>query len=248
LDIGFLLKKIVTFFVEPFGLIITLFFIGLVFLLLEKNRFAKLFIGASFIFLLLFSYEPFSNALVKNLEDKYPKYAYKADIKYIHVLGSGHNTDKSQPLSSNISNSGIKRVLEGVLIHKNISGSKLIFTGYEGDTNTSNAQMNANLAIALGVDKDDIIIGKEPKDTLEEAYFTKNIVGEDTFVLVTSATHMPRSMELFKSLGLNPIAAPSAFYKKEFDGYMKVPNVYSLQNSQMAMHEYIGILWNKLRK
>ncbi|MFA5461998.1 MAG: ElyC/SanA/YdcF family protein [Sulfurimonas sp.] len=248
MDIGFLLKKIVTFFVEPFGLIITLFFIGLVFLLLEKNRFAKLFIGASFIFLLLFSYEPFSNALVKNLEDKYPKYAYKADIKYIHVLGSGHNTDKSQPLSSNISNSGIKRVLEGVLIHKNISGSKLIFTGYEGDTNTSNAQMNANLAIALGVDKDDIIIGKEPKDTLEEAYFTKNIVGEDTFVLVTSATHMPRSMELFKSLGLNPIAAPSAFYKKEFDGYMKVPNVYSLQNSQMAMHEYIGILWNKLRK
>ncbi|MDD3476052.1 MAG: ElyC/SanA/YdcF family protein [Sulfurimonas sp.] len=217
-------------------------------LFLKKYRLSKLSLGASFIFLSLFSYEPFSNALVKNLEDQYPKYAYNADIKYIHVLGSGHNTDESQPISSNIGDAGIKRVLEGILIHKNISGTKLIFTGYEGDTNTSNAQMNANLAMALGVNKDDIIIGKEPKDTMEEAYFTKNIVGEDTFVLVTSATHMPRSMELFKSLGLNPIAAPSAFYKKEFDGYMKVPNVYSLQNSQMAMHEYIGILWNKLRK
>ncbi|HUH42181.1 MAG TPA: ElyC/SanA/YdcF family protein [Sulfurimonas sp.] len=248
MDIGFLLKKIITFFVEPLGLIITLFFIGLLLLFLKKYRLSKLSLGASFIFLLLFSYEPFSNALVKNLEEQYPKYAYNADIKYIHVLGSGHNTDKSQPISSNIGDAGIKRVLEGILIHKNISGTKLIFTGYEGDTNTSNAQMNANLAMALGVNKDDIIIGKEPKDTMEEAYFTKNIVGEDAFVLVTSATHMPRSMELFKSLGLNLVAAPSAFYKKEFDGYMKVPNVYSLKNSQMAIHEYIGILWNKLRK
>lgn len=248
MDIGFFLKKIVTFFVEPFGLISTLFFVGLVFLFLEKNRFAKLSLGASFMLLLLFSYDPFSNFLVKNLEDKYLKYAYNTDIKYIHVLGSGHNTDPSQPISSNIGDAGIKRVLEGVLIHKNISGSKLIFTGYEGDTNTSNAQMNANLAMALGVDKDDIIIGEEPKDTLEEAYFTKNIVGESTFVLVTSATHMSRSMELFKSLGLNPVAAPSAFYKKEFDGYMKEPNIYSLRNSQMAVHEYIGILWNKLKK
>lgn len=248
MDIGFLLKKIITFFVEPLGLIITLFFIGLLLLFLKKYRLSKLSLVVSFIFLSLFSYEPFSNALVKNLENQYPKYAYKADIKYIHVLGSGHNTDKSQPISSNIGDAGIKRVLEGILIHKNISGTKLIFTGYEGDTNTSNAQMNANLAMALGVNKDDIIIGKEPKDTMEEAYFTKNIVGEDAFVLVTSATHMPRSMELFKSLGLNPVAAPSAFYKKEFDGYMKVPNVYSLKNSQMAIHEYIGILWNKLRK
>lgn len=248
MDIGFFLKKMVTFFVEPLGIVVTLFFIGLVFMFFNKNRFAKLSLSASFIFLLLFSYEPFSNFLVKNLEDKYPKYAYNTNIKYIHVLGSGHNTDPSQPISSNISNSGVKRVLEGVLIHKSISGSKLIFTGYEGDTNTSNAQMNANLAIALGVDKENIIIGSKPKDTQEEAYFTKDIVGESAFVLVTSATHMPRSMELFKSLGLNPIAAPSAFCKKEFNGYIQAPDISSLQNSQIAMHEYIGIVWNMLRK
>jgi len=248
LEFGFLLKKFVTFFVEPFGFILTLFTIGLYFLFFDKKGFAKLFLTLSFAFLLLFSYRPFSNILVKNLENMYQKYDYRQEIKYIHVLGSGHNADWSQPLSSNISSIGVKRVLEGVIIHKNSTGSKLIFTGYEGDTNVSNAQMNANLAIALGVSADDIIIGKEPKDTREEALFTKSFVAEEPFVLVTSATHMPRSMKLFESLGLNPIAAPTAFYKEEFDGYLEVPGIVALKNSQMAIHEYIGILWSMLKK
>jgi uncharacterized SAM-binding protein YcdF (DUF218 family) len=248
LEFGFFLKKFVTFFIEPLGLVLLLFAIGIYFLFVSKKGFAKLFLSISFLFLLLFSYEPFSNTLVEILENQHPKYDYKEDVKYIHVLGSGHNADKSQPLSSNIGNIGVKRVLEGVIIHKNRAGSKLIFTGYEGDTNISNAQMNANLAIALGVKKEDIIIGTEPKDTREEALFAKSILGSEAFVLVTSATHMPRSMKLFKSFGLNPIAAPTAFYKKEFSGYFKAPDIDSLENSNMAIHEYIGILWSMLKK
>lgn len=248
MEFGFFLKKFITFFIEPLGLVLLLFAIGIYFLFVSKKSFAKLFLSISFLFLLLFSYEPFSNTLVETLENQHQKYDYKHNIKYIHVLGSGHNTDNSQPLSSNIGSVGAKRVLEGVIIHKNSTGSKLIFTGYEGDTNISNAQMNANLAIALGVKKEDIIIGTEPKDTLEEALFTKSILGGKAFVLVTSATHMPRSMKLFKSLGLNPIAAPTAFYKKEFSGYLREPEIDSLEYSKMAIHEYIGIFWSMLKK
>lgn len=248
MEFGFLLKKFVTFFVEPLGLVLALFVVGLYFLFVEKKGFAKLFLTLSFSFLFLFSYRPFSNILVQNLEDMYQKYEYKQEIKYIHVLGSGHNADESQPLSSNISSVGVKRVLEGVMIYKKSAGTKLIFTGYEGNTKISNAQMNANLALALGVSADDIIIGKEPKDTKEEALFAKSIVGGEPFALVTSATHMPRSMMLFESLGLHPIAAPTAFYKDEFDGYFEAPDITTLKNSQMAIHEYVGILWSTLKK
>jgi uncharacterized SAM-binding protein YcdF (DUF218 family) len=59
---------------------------------------------------------------------------------------------------------------------------------------------------------------------------------------------MPRAMKLFKSLGLNPIAAPTAFYKKEFSGYLREPDIDSLENSNMAIHEYVGILWSMLKK
>ncbi|MCD4667238.1 MAG: YdcF family protein, partial [Sulfurimonas sp.] len=121
------------------------------------------------------------------------------------------------------------------------------FTGYAGKTDISNAKMNAKLAMALGVDKKNIIVNPNPKDTKEEALFTKTIVGDEPFILVTSATHMPRAMMLFKSLGLNPIPAPTNFYKEEFKGYFKLPDINNFNKSQVAMHEYIGILWARLK-
>lgn len=164
------------------------------------------------------------------------------------MLGSGHNTDLTQPLSSQVGDASIKRDIEGILIHRATKGSKIIFTGYAGNTEIPTALMNAKLAKSLGVKQEDMIVNPQPKDTKEEAIFTKSVVGEDPFVLVTSATHMPRAMILFKSLGLNPIAAPTNFHKKKFDGFFEVPDVTSFKNSQIAMHEYIGILWSKLRR
>jgi uncharacterized SAM-binding protein YcdF (DUF218 family) len=247
LEIGFFLKKFVSFFVEPYGIVLTLFIIGLYLLFMKKQSLAKGFLLVACGMLFLFSYRPFSNFLAKNLEEQYPKYTYQQSVKYIHVLGNGHNTDPEQPLSSQISSAGLKRVLEGVFIHKQIEGSKLIFTGYEGDTNTSNAQMNASLAMALGVKPEEIIIEPKPKDTKEEALFTKSLIADEPFILVTSATHMPRAMKLFNSLGLHPIAAPSDFIKDEFKGFFVAPDVNSFCNSERAVHEYIGILWSKIK-
>lgn len=243
MELGFLIKKFITFFVEPYGMVLTLFVVGLFFLFAKKVKPAKIFLTLACGMLFLFAYPPFSDALIEVLEEKYPKYDYKQSVKYIHVLGSGHNSDDSQPLSSQISEAGVKRVLEGLILHKQIEGSKLIFTGYAGDTNVTNAQMNASLAIALGVDAKNIIIFGDPKDTKEEAVFTKSLLGNEAFILVTSASHMPRSMKLFESLGLNPIAAPTDFFKDEYKGLLRVPNVTALQSSQRAVHEYIGILW-----
>ena len=193
----------------------------------------------------LFSFPPFANFLVESLESQYPKYDYKADIKYIHVLGGGHNTDGTQPISSHLSDASTKRVLEGIIIHKQTPNSKIIFTGYAGKTNIATAIMNAMLATELGVDEKDLIINSFPKDTNEEAEFTKTIVGDKPFVLVTSASHMPRSMMLFESLGMKPIAAPTYFKKKDVNRL--VPDTNSINRSDMAVHEYIGILWSKIK-
>ena len=247
MELGFFLKKLVTFFVEPFGMVFTLLALGLIFLYMKKEKQSKIFLSLGFALLFLFSYPPFSNFLVQNLENQYPKYDYRHDVKYIHVLGNGHNTDETQPISSHVSDGGTKRVLEGVIIHKKIPNSKIIFTGYAGGTDVANAVMNSRLAIALGVKKEDMIINGDPTDTREEAEFMKTLVGSEPFVLVTSATHMPRAMMLFQSLGLNPIAAPTAFYKSEFKGYLRAPKPIYFHISTIAVHEYIGILWAKIR-
>ncbi len=247
MDIGLFIKKFITFFVEPYGIVFTLFALGLYLLFKRKESLAKLSLSLSFIFLFLFSYPPVSNYLITNLETLYPKYDYSQNVRYIHVLGNGHNVDPDQPLSSRISNAGVKRDLEGILIHLNTKNSKLIFTGYQGNTNIANAKINADFAMALGIKKENIIIGSKPNDTRQEAIFAKTIVGSEPFILVTSATHMPRAMMIFNSVGLNPIPAPTSFYKSEFDGYFKPPSVGDFYKSQIAVHEYIGILWSGIR-
>lgn len=246
MSLGFLAKKFITFFVEPFGLVVTLLTVGLLLLHVKRIRAAKIMLFLGLFLLLLFSYPPFTNFLVLNLENQYSKFDYKQNVKYIHVLGNGHNTDQSQPISSQISDGGTKRVLEGVIIHKQMPKSKIIFTGYEGKTDTSNAVMNAKLANALGVKYDNMIINAEPTDTKEEALFTKTLVGNEPFILVTSATHMPRAMMIFTSLGMHPIPAPTNYYKSEFRGYLQVPKPVYFYISSIAIHEYLGILWNKL--
>ncbi len=248
IEIGFYSKKFISFFLEPLGLTITLFTIGIYYLFFkEKIQRAKFFLVIAFVTLLLFSYPPFANYLIQNLESRYSKYDYKEKVEYIHVLGNGHTTDKKQPISSQISNAGVKRVLEGIIIKKQMPNAKIIFTGYEGKTDTSNAVMNAKLAIALGVQQKDLLINPLPKDTKEEALFTKTIVGKKPFVLVTSAAHMPRAMLLFKSLGMHPIAAPTNFYTEKFYGYLQAPTAHAFYVSTLAMHEYVGILWYRLK-
>ncbi len=246
MDILFYIKKFIIFFIEPFGFAITLALIGLFLLYKSKYRASKIFLTSSVLALLLFSYPPFANLLVEKLEDRYHKYNYNKNIKYIHVLGAGHTTDPSQPLSSQISNAGIKRDIEGILLHKSTKGSKIIFTGYDNFTDTPISTMNSRLAVALGVKTDDIIQNPKPKDTKEEAMFAHTIVGDKPFVLVTSATHMPRAMLIFQNLGMHPIPAPTDFIKSKNYNLLSSPNIISLYRSKTAVHEYVGMLWRSL--
>ena len=246
IEIGFYIKKFISFFLEPLGLVLTLLFFGLYSLYLKKEHKAKIFLTAAFFILMIFSYLPFANYLIQGLEAEYPKYDYKENVAYIHVLGNGHTTDPKQPISSQISDAGVKRVLEGVIIHRKIPNSKIIFTGYEGKTDVSNAFMNAKLAKELGVSPKDILINPLPKDTKEEALFTKTIVQSKPFILVTSASHMPRAMETFKSIKLYPIPAPTDFLSSKKSTLFSLPSSVKIHNMSIATHEYLGIAWNKI--
>lgn len=250
MEFGFFLKKFVSFFAEPLGLVLVAFALGLIFLLQKRVGLAKGFVAFGVFLLLLFSYPPFASWLIAPLESHYTKFTplnSHQNIKYIHVLGSGHSVDADQSITSQLSNAAIKRVTEGVMLHKALPHTKLIFTGYAGDTNTSNAQINATIALALGVKKENIIINAKPKDTKEEAAFSASVVGLEPFLLVTSASHMHRAMALFESSGMKPIAAPTDFHKESFIGYFRAPKPYYFHVSSVAIHEYLGSLWSRLR-
>lgn len=240
----FTVKKILSFFIEPFGLILFLFALGLLHLYRNKFTKAKFYISFSFLLLFLFAYPPFSNFLVKGLEDVYPKFEpTDENISYIHVLGNGNNDDMTQPLSSIIGDTSLKRVIEGVELQKRFPNAKLIFSGYEGDTKLANGVVNSRMAQSLGVKESMIIVDSQARDTKDEVLFDKQGMGKKHFIVVTSAMHMLRAVKLFRDNGLDPIPAPTDFKRRNITTIWMKPDIQTLQNSQKAMHEYIGLLW-----
>lgn len=225
----FILKKFVSFFLEPYSFIFILLVLGFIFLLFNSLKRAKIFIFLSLVCAFVFSYSGFSNMLMKPLEDKYKKienYEDLKDIKYAILLGGDLEA----------------RAYEVLKLYQNIDTLKIITSGYRGHSIISQALEAKNKLVNLGVSQEDIIIQEEPKDTIDEAISLKNIVKDEKFILVTTASHMPRAMKIFESEGLNPIAAPTAFTVKELESANYL-SIQELKKTNMALHEYIEIIW-----
>lgn len=246
---GFTLKKILASFLMPLSVGLIFAFIGLLFLYSKSYKKAKLYLSFAFLWILLVSYAPFSNAVLKPLENVYPSLVQlpQEKIEYILVLGNGHATNEKLSRVSQHSTTALMRLNEGIRLYRAIKESKLIFTGYGGNDENSHAYMQQQLAIELGVKEEDIIINGSPKDTAQEAAAVKKIVGHKPFILVTSASHMPRAMKIFEDNWLNPIAAPTDYKVKEAAAIASIPKAQSLHKTELAAHEYLGILWHKLK-
>ena len=58
---------------------------------------------------------------------------------------------------------------------------------------------------------------------------------------------MKRSFLLFKKEGLNVIASPTNHLSYEDDSYSSYFSAKNLRNCEMAIHEYLGLLYSYLR-
>jgi len=139
--------------------------------------------------------------------------------------------------------------MEGIRIHKMFPYSKLILSGGSSPERESSAKLMSLVSEAIGINHKDIIIESTSRDTKDEARIISAMIGDRSFYLVTSETHMPRSIALFKKYGVNPIPSPVRSLNKRL--YMKESNPFfpssvNIQKTELAFHEYLGITWGKI--
>ncbi|MBW2596285.1 MAG: envelope biogenesis factor ElyC [Deltaproteobacteria bacterium] len=252
----FLLKKIVAPFFLPVPFLVFLLLIGLVFLwFTRRQKTGKMLVTMAFILLALFSSGWVSDVLIRPLEQKYsPVTNFEAakDIKWIVVLGGGSTATPGLPLSTYLAAASLFRLLEGVYIHNRLPETKLILTGVSRfDGITPMAEVMGDVAKEWGVESEDIVLETKATDTKDHPIYVKEIVGRDRFILVTSASHMPRAMALFRKHGMTAIPAPTDYMVKEREGGLSpgmfFPSAGSLEKAGRAIHEYLGMLWAKMR-
>ena len=104
----------------------------------------------------------------------------------------------------------------------------------------------AGVAEIMGIGYNKLVLEELSKDTKDQARLIYEIVGDERFILVTSASHMPRSMALFQKSGMKPIAAPTDYWVKERQGISPgvfFPNASSLRKMERVVYEYLGLGW-----
>lgn len=228
-------------------------FIVLALILLYRNKLqkAKFVLLFTVVWFFLFSYSPFVDLLLAPLESKYTTlHQAPKEVKYIYVLGGGHATDENHPITSQVKESSVVRLNEGIrLYHQLHENATLIVSGYSGlfDPN-SHAVMQEKLALSLGVKKEHIIIRPDPRDTQEEAIAAKKLIGNEPFILVTSASHMARAMKFFAHEGLTPLPAPTNHLASlQYPDYTNFFSSHALMKSRILFHEILGMIWSNIK-
>ena len=232
----------------PLSLLIILF--GLFLVLYRKNTSGTVIIIIAVFFLYACSLFPVSGWLLHNLQSKYKTY-YQGNlhVQYIIVLGGWHKTNPKIPLTSQLGQESLVKIIEGIRIYRKNPGSRLLLSGGRpADDTHSNAVMMARLAISLGVPQEDIILEERPETTAEEAKCIAETIKKAPCVLVTSATHMQRALTLFHQHGIQPIPAPVNFLYLDNIPFSLMPSAKALQISEELFHEYLGLLWARLQR
>lgn len=207
----FTLKKVLGGMMLPLPLLLLLIALGIALLWFSRfQRTGKLCVSLGWLLLLLLSLQPVADSLLKPIEDKYPTWRDEKRVQYVVVLGGGYTWNPNWAPSSNLINNSLPRLTEGIRLWYENPGSKLIFTGAAAKTNpVSTAEAGARVAESLGIPRSEIIVLDKPKDTEEEAAAVKEAIGDAPFLLVTSASHLPRAMIFFRRAGLTPLPAPA---------------------------------------
>ncbi len=248
---GFILKKIVSWSLMPIPLGMALILIALFFLVRNKKRKAIGILTAAFVWFSLLSYTPFANYMLYQFESAYPPLLQAPrEVRYIYVLGGGHKSDNALPITSQVYDDAIIRLNEAIrLYHQLDEKATIIVSGYSGFySDIPHANMQQKLAVALGINPENITLRPKPMDTQEEAKAAKELLRDKPFILVTSAFHMDRAMRWFRQEGLNPVPAPAHhFTSSNQTAYWGFFSSHALMMSTHAFHEALGVLWQKIK-
>ena len=128
--------------------------------------------------------------------------------------------------------------------------AKLVFSG--GSPKLQPNELMKDVYVAkqalsgLGVPVDKMIVDDLSRNTHENAVFSYNLVHPDpkeTWLLVTSAFHMPRAMASFRKAGWNVVPATTGYLTDgTFPTHLQFELGEHLTELSWAWHEYYGLL------
>lgn len=237
--------------------------VALVLLLWRRSRFAAVPLSLALVVLLVGSSGWMGDVIVRSLESQHLPAPNLPKVDAIVVLGGCTQPQLAPRSWVEIMDEG-DRLIHAARLYQAGNAPRVILSGgridWAGGGGSEAADM-AQMMQFFGVPYSAILRDDTSLNTYENAVNVKQIMdaqGIKRILLVTSAFHMPRSLLIFKKLGIEAIAAPTDFVatsgeaqalqaSPESTTLNLLPDAYRLEKTTKALKEYVGMAVYRLR-
>ena len=246
----FLSSKLLWIVIEPANAILIMTVAGVV--LLRPCRpqlgYGIVLVGvASLVVIALF---PIPQLLLAPLEDRFAEpHALPERVDGIIVLGGAVDPREFAIRGTPGLNEAAERMTSFVKLVRAYPSARAVFTGGNGTLNASEAteaDVAKKLFGDLGVDTSRVLFEGKSRNTYENVLFSKNLVHprpDESWILITSADHMPRAVGIFRRLDWPVIPYPVAY---KSDATYQPDLADHLNRVDEAAHEWIGLIAYRL--
>jgi uncharacterized SAM-binding protein YcdF (DUF218 family) len=245
----FYLSKIFWFFIQPLNLTIFLLLAGLIAAMIGRRRLAAIGSVLAFLILALSAWSSLGAMMLNPLEQRFPRPPLPEKVDGIVVLGGGLEGVINLARGGYELNAGGDRMVETAILARRFPTAKVVVSGGTGELfleGEGDADTAPRLLGALGVSPERLILENKSRNTYENAVFTKALITPkpgETWLLVTSAFHMPRAKALFDKAGFATLPWPVDYRTsgREGIGLFRDNPADSLQATTVAIREWIGL-------
>ncbi len=252
-------KRFVAQFLMPMPLVVEVFVLG--WLLSRLTRFKRTGTGLKVLagcLFLAFSYG-FGSGHLSRIERKHPIFdPTPAQCEQLSgcdvlVLGQGMVLASALPLRFRVNGTFYMRLLEGVRVGRLLPDSRILVS-MAGDAPLEDKhRFVREFAETVGVPACRFLVLDGARDTAEEVQMALDVARPHALVVATSASHMPRALQIIRDTGVTAVSAPCDFTHTSRDApefslrNLPLPSGHGFELSKRAAHEWLGSIYEAQR-
>ncbi|MCO4054797.1 MAG: DUF218 domain-containing protein [Bosea sp.] len=248
----FYLSKIFWLVAAPTHLLVLVAALGILLLFTRFMRQGRLLALAGVAGLLIIGATPVGRMLTRPLEDRFPRPDVASGITGMIVLGGAIGTARGEV----VFNEAATRMTASIELAHRFPGARIAFTGGSaaliGRADMSEAEAARRFYLSQGIAAERLILEDKSRNTRQNAILLKPLLRQkpgERWLLVTSASHMPRSVGIFRKAGIEVIPYPVDFTTsgtlRDFIGVNR-EFVDGLKRTDNAVREWVGLLAYRL--
>jgi uncharacterized SAM-binding protein YcdF (DUF218 family) len=202
---------------QPSNALALLALLSAVLWLAGRRRSARRLLGTAAAALLAVVALPLDGWLTAALETRFPHPTLPAQVDGIVTLGGAVNTDTTERWGRPQINERVERLTEAAVLSRRYPEATLLVSGghWRPEDALSEAEVARRLFAEIGLPIEHAVFEERSTTTWENAVYSRALVRPEpgqTWVLVTSAYHMPRAVGVFRRLGWPVIPYPVDYH------------------------------------